>query len=414
MRIFAATRHPAVLVGAAAALPRLVALLVERGDILASFTEKSDDFARTFVASGTFGFVPGVPSAYTQPLYGWFLIPLYWIFGRHWLVVGLAQIAVAVVTALVVLEIGRRFVSPRTGLYGALIATLSPYLVWHDVHVNRELLDQLAGATAFGLTLLLAQRANAWIGAALGGSLAVAVLGNARLVLLPLVVAAFVAWRLRARAVLALAVGAVAFAVVLAPWVVRNKVQVGCFAITTDARALWKANNVNTYETLKAGKWIDDVPPLPGAPRITPEFERDFYRNDHRIVRVDECSQMRLYRHATIEFWREHPGEKAKLAAQATGMLWDPRPTKTEAAAAGTTGVARWATAAYFVALFVLAVGGVVAVPGAVAVLAVSFVAYETFAAMVFVGATRYRVAFDFVLALLAGAALQRLASRRR
>ena len=41
--------------------------------------------------------------------------------------------------------------------------------------------------------------------------------------------------------------------VVVAPWVVRNHVQVGCFAITTDARALWKANNVNTYATLAAG-----------------------------------------------------------------------------------------------------------------------------------------------------------------
>ena len=34
------------------------------------------------------------------------------------------------------------------------------------------------------------------------------------------------------------------------------------YAITTDARALWKANNVNTYETLQHGKWIDDVPDL--------------------------------------------------------------------------------------------------------------------------------------------------------
>ena len=50
--------------------------------------------------TGTYGFIPGHPSAYTQPLYGWFLIPLYWIFGRHWEVVGLAQICVAVATTL--------------------------------------------------------------------------------------------------------------------------------------------------------------------------------------------------------------------------------------------------------------------------------------------------------------------------
>ena len=54
------TRRTALsLVAAACVLPRLAVLLYERGDILASFTEKSDDFARTFVDSGTYGFVPG-------------------------------------------------------------------------------------------------------------------------------------------------------------------------------------------------------------------------------------------------------------------------------------------------------------------------------------------------------------------
>ena len=57
-----------VVVAAAAVVPRLAVLLHERGDILASFTEKSDEFARTFVRSGTFGFIPGEPSAWTQPL----------------------------------------------------------------------------------------------------------------------------------------------------------------------------------------------------------------------------------------------------------------------------------------------------------------------------------------------------------
>ena len=81
MRIFAATRTTTLVVLSAAVLPRLLVLLRERHAILSSFTEKSDDFARVFVSSGTYGFVPGIPSAYTQPLYGWFLIPRYWIDG---------------------------------------------------------------------------------------------------------------------------------------------------------------------------------------------------------------------------------------------------------------------------------------------------------------------------------------------
>ena len=42
----------------------------------------------------------------------------------------------------------------------------------------------------------------------------------------------------------------------------RNAVSVGCVAITTDTRALWKANNAATYDVLARGQWIDDVPEL--------------------------------------------------------------------------------------------------------------------------------------------------------
>ena len=158
MRIFAAKSQYALLaVGLAAAIPRLIVLAVERGSILSAYTEKSDDFARTFVASGTFGFIPGVPSADTQPLYGYFLIPLYWLFGRHWLVVGLAQIAVATATALLVYAIACRLV-PRLAALAAIVATLNPYLIWHDVHVNREITDQIVLAGIVLATLLAAER----------------------------------------------------------------------------------------------------------------------------------------------------------------------------------------------------------------------------------------------------------------
>src|SRR5919197_420726 len=99
-------------IAAVAAVPRLAVLAVERGKIVSAFTDKGDAFARSFVASGTYGFVPGHPSAYTQPLYGFFLVPLYWILGRHWEIVGLAQIAVAAGIALLVYELARIVVSP--------------------------------------------------------------------------------------------------------------------------------------------------------------------------------------------------------------------------------------------------------------------------------------------------------------
>jgi 4-amino-4-deoxy-L-arabinose transferase-like glycosyltransferase len=389
-------------------------LLHERGAILASFTEKSDDFAQSFVANGTFGFIAGHPSASTQPLYGFFLVPVYWLLGRHWWSVGGAQILVAVAAALLVYEIGRRFLSKRAGLLAALGATLHPYLVWHDVHVNREILDQLLGAAMVLLALLAARRGSVWLAAALGVVAGLSILSNTRLVLLPLVLAGYLVWRLGRAALVPAALLLVVAALSVAPWVVRNRVQLGCWSITTDARALWKANTLQTYDVLARGGWIDDVPPLPNAP-WTPEMQGAKWKVDHVLLPVDECAQQRLYEGKVEDFWREHPGEKARLAGQATAMLWSPvARSDSEASAGGGSLARRLVEPVYMGIAFALAAVGLFLVPRALAVLAIAFLAYETLAAAVFAGTTRYRVPWDFVLMLLAAAAVTRLPFPRR
>ena len=407
-----------VLVAAACALPRVAIVLVERGKLLDRFTEKSDQIAQTFVESGTFGFLPDVPTAYTQPLYGFFLSPIYFVFGRSWLAVGLAQTLVAVATALLVYEIGRRVTSPAAGLMGALIATLHPYIAWHDVHVNREVIDGLLAAGLTLVTVVVAERRSWPLAAALGAVAGLAILGNARLVLLPLVLALYLAWRWReARLTLrAVAVAGVALAVVIAPWVVRNEARVGCYAITTDSRALWKANNPATYETLQRGLWIDDVPELPGAPP-SPELAAALALDRGRPFPVDECAQMELYRDEVVEFWREHPGEKAKLAGQATVMLWNPAERAGESAKSDTgfSDFGRtWIEPVYVSLLYVFALGGALVAGRRFVVLAVALLGYQTLAAMVFAGTPRYRSPWDFLLAVLAGIALVRLWERWR
>ena len=162
------------------AVPRLGILLHEREAITANFTEKSDLIARMFVDHGTFGFVPGAPSAYTQPLYAWFLIPIYWILGPHWWWIGIVQIVVAVATAWLVYEIGRRVLGRGAGLVAAAIATLNPYLAWHDVHVNREILDQLVAAALVLLTLRLVDRPSRRLAVLVGIVSGISMLGNTK------------------------------------------------------------------------------------------------------------------------------------------------------------------------------------------------------------------------------------------
>ena len=395
---------------AAAALPRLAVLAFEREQILEEFVEKSDRFAQTLVASGTFGFLPDVPSAYTQPLYALFLAGLYWPFGHAWLAVGLAQTLVAVATALLVLEIGRRLRSTWIGVAAALLATLHPYVVWHDVHVNREILDGFLLALLTLLALVAFERRSIGLAAATGALAGLAILGNARLVLLPLPLAAYVAWQARpaGRALLLAGATVVAALAVVAPWLIRNQVSVGCAAITTDARALWKANNPATYAVLARGQWIDDVPDLSGVPPW-PERAADISPEAARAV--DECAQMRFYRAEVVDFWREHPGEKARLSAQAVRMLWSPTFSveDDDEARGGLAETGRQIVEPlYALALYGLALAGCFFVPRRFLALALLLLGYNTLAAMAFAGTVRYRAPFDFLLAVLAAFALER------
>jgi 4-amino-4-deoxy-L-arabinose transferase-like glycosyltransferase len=315
-----------------------------------------------------------------------------------------------------VYEIGRRVVSAWAGAVAAVLTTVHPYLVWHDVHLNREILDQFLAAAITLLTLLLAARPRLQLGALLGLALGLGILGNVRLAALPLLVAAFVVWRAGwgREAAVAVGISLAAAAVVVSPWVIRNRVSVGCFAVTTDAKALWKANNVNTYRTLTHGGWIDDVPKYPGAPP-TPEEAFGYYRAYGRYPAVNECAQSDFYSHKVHAFWLHHPGEKAKLALLAAQMEWQPSVVETSGRPERDTFVDSLRTTIeplYVIPLYILGVVGLFLVPRAFAVLVVSLLAYQTVVAMIFVGVTRYRVPWDFLVCVLAAATVVEVVRR--
>jgi hypothetical protein len=124
---------------------------------------------------------------------------------------------------------------------------------------------------------------------------------------------------------------------------------------------------------------------------------------------------MRFYRELVLDFWREQPGEKALLAAQASWMLWNPSvtPSDTRDVAEDWLNTLRSSVEPlWMILVYALALWGLTRVPRLVAALALTLLAYQWLTAMLFVGATRYRVPWDVVLALLAGAAVVDLAAR--
>jgi 4-amino-4-deoxy-L-arabinose transferase-like glycosyltransferase len=411
-------RTAATILVLAAALPRLAVVIHERGTIVANNVDKGDTFARTFLASGTYGFIPGHPSAYTQPLYGWFLIPLYWIFGRSWEVVGIAQTLVAVATTLIVWQIGRRWIGALAGLVAGLLVALHPYLVWHDVHMNREILDELlAAATVFAI--LWALEKLSWRRALpVGALLGLGILGNVRLEALPLVVAGYYLWQrgMTGRTVGACLTLIAATLVVLAPWAVRNRVELGCWTVTTDARALWKANNLNTYATLKSGQWIDHVP-IPKSFPTNPDAIYVHWLRTGVVKPYSECHQVSFYEHKVFSFWEHHPGAKARLVSIDLKWEWQPSVVNvTDLPGAGTIvgTFRRTAEPIYMIPLYILGVIGLFLVPRYFSGLVVLLLGYQTLAAIVFVGETRYRVPWDFLIALLAGATVAEIVRRVR
>jgi hypothetical protein len=284
--------------------------------------------------------------------------------------------------------------------------------------MNREILDQLLAAALTYLTLHAGERFGWHRAAALGAVLGLAILGNVRLAALPLVLCAYLLWRSRVsrRTLLSAVIVIASTAVVLAPWVVRNKVDVGCWTVTTDARALWKANNVNTYATLSHGGWIDNVPQPKSLP-LDPQDTYFHWQKTGVVIPYSECAQMTDYEHRIRSFWIHHPRDKAKLIGIDVQWLWQPSVVEN----AATPGAGSWLDSlrsivepAYMIVVYVLAIVGVFLVPRWLAALVALLLGYQTAVAMIFVGLTRYRVPWDFLVDLLAAAALVAIAARLR
>ena len=368
-----------------------------------AFTEKSDDFARTFVdtARSASSRASRRPTRSRSTL-----LPDPALLDRRARVVavGLAQIAVAAVTALLVYEIGRRVPLARApGSWRRSSRRCSPYLVWHDVHVNREILDQLLAAVVVLLDAARRRAARGLAGAGAAGLRAgLAILGNSRLLVLPLVLAGYLLWRRkgwqvaarrarRRRAIVVVAVG-------------RPQPRPGRLLHDHDrlARALEGEQRAHLRRRSPAAAGSTTCRNLPGAPP-TPELAADLYAARARRRASTSARRCGSTAREVLDFWREHPGEKARLdgagGADALGPAVDPRPSARRRRAASSTTRApgrcrsTWSrsTCSRAIGLFV--------VPRRFVVLSVALLAYKTLAALVFAGATRYRVPWDFLLA---------------
>ena len=179
---------------------------------------------------GIYGYKSPVPNAYMSPGYPLFLAAIYKATGHVWsgrprTVLCLIQILIACTTILALFLIGRRLFNERIGLIAALLFVLYPPMI---VATNLWLTETLATATLawFVYVSIVAMDGEDWKPWVLSGVLlGVTVLirpGVLPIAIVPFVVRFF--WGSRKGLLKAVVVTVLAFAVVMAPWGIRNQI----------------------------------------------------------------------------------------------------------------------------------------------------------------------------------------------
>ncbi len=266
-----------------------------------------DTYALNLLHTQTYGLEPGVPDAALPPCYGFVLAGAYAVLGRSGLTVAAVHTAFDLLTIVLLASIGDRlFRRPSVGVLAGLGVACYPYLVFQGLAVNDTSLFILELNALVWLVLRLDARLRAarrWVtDACLAG--AVLGLGTLTRPVLLLVGAGMALWLLRRHprhgTVLRLAVVALAAALPLAAWALRNEITLGhpVLVATNGGSNFWQGNNAETVPYLRAGydvQWISPGP-LAGLDSRDPEAGRWFVA-------------------AALSFLRAHP-------ERIPGLLW--------------------------------------------------------------------------------------------
>src|SRR3954453_4084838 len=266
--------------------------------------------ARTFhslansIASGH-GFVSeldGLTTADHPPLYPLYLSLFSLVGLKSWAAHRVASCLLGAATVGAVGILGRRVGGDRVGLVAAGIAAVYPLLWVNDATVLSESLYGPLIALALIAAYRVIDRPTAGRAAVLGAVVALAALTRSEALGLALLLALPVAWRARWRG---LAAAAVAGALVLTPWLVRNWIAFDRpVLISNNSGSLLSGANCDaTYHGRFIGLWrLDCIPPG---------------------VTGNEAEQAATFRTHGGDYARDHASRLAAGAAVRVLRTWD-------------------------------------------------------------------------------------------
>lgn len=269
----------------------------------AHYFANGDGYVNPFTGTPTAAWPPGYPVA---------LGLLFKLIGEGTTQTYAANVVLGAATVAVVYAIGVALFDRRTAIVGALALAVWPGQVFFTSLTLSEPLFTLLFALAF-LLIVLVPNAGAWRGTlllALGVVTALAALTRGQaLLLLPLALAAWGLAGYRWRPAVAwVMLAAVAAAVVIAPWVVRNDHQLGSPVLiaTNLGPNLWIGNHEGASGRMRIA---EADPPLPDRANLTqPAYE----------VKAD-----RLALRKGLSYMVSHPGNEVLLAGSKVRAMYE-------------------------------------------------------------------------------------------
>ena len=381
------------------------------------------EIATSLVEGRGFAFADG-PTSLRPPLYPYLVAGVWTLTGSRSLVaVRALQVALGLATAWLAFLIGRRVYDERAGVAAAAIVALYPALLFANVLILTETVFALLLLVVVWASLRLFDRPSLLMAAATGAAVALSALTRSVVWPFPVVLAALVAWWVPGGLARRLALGAAVvagFAVVVAPWAVRNtrlqgvpvlvdtmggmNLRMGNYAHTPHDR-IWDAVSMRGDKL-----WIVGLPDEPPGGGVWTEGQKE-----------------RWARQEALRFMRAHPGLTAWRALIKFGDFWGLDRDFIAGVERGfyhppalVTAVAGAAMLAAYPVLILLALWAVVLAPPAdwrPHLLMIVLVLFVCALHTVVFGHPRYRLPLMPVLAIYAGAAVTRLewgALRRR
>jgi 4-amino-4-deoxy-L-arabinose transferase-like glycosyltransferase len=244
------------------------------------------------------------------PLYPFFLVGVYTLFGRDPIPVALVQIGLEVLVVVLLFWIGRRVAGDAVGLLAAAFYGCYPYLLYQNLTLNDTgIFILLLAAAIWAAYRVYDTRGWQWA-LAFGFFCGLGALTKTLIVLvMPLI--ALWWWRgigFRQAVRLSL-IGGAALGIVIAPWVIRNtRLHGELVLISTNAGSnLSQGNNTCVADYLARGwdaQWVNCIQ---GAPANLSEVEAE-----------------RWHREQAITYLREHPGDWPHLFWTKFWVLWSP------------------------------------------------------------------------------------------